>query len=79
MRLRLDPILVATGEEGEGRLAIYDGRLVAVLVCLSVEHGEAAGQWFLEKGFGPLDSPIHVSFPDLATAEAWLTARLSEA
>ena len=78
MSLRLEPVLVAVGEEGEGRLAFYGDRLVAVLVLIPPEHdGGETGWWFLEKGFGPLDTPVHHSFPDLAAAEAWLTDRLS--
>jgi hypothetical protein len=80
MSLRLEPVLVAVGEEGEGRLAFHNDRLVAVLVRIPPgPDGGEAGWWFLEKGFGPLDSPVHVSFPDLAKAEAWLAERLSAA
>ena len=39
---------------------------------------EQAGWWFIEKGFGPLDSPLHPTFPDLAAAEAWLKAELAD-
>jgi hypothetical protein len=79
MSLRLEPVLVAVGEEGEGRLAFHDDRLVAVLVRIPPEDdGGETGWWFLEKGFGPLDSPVHVSFPDLEAAEAWLEQRLCE-
>ena len=76
MPFRLEPIHVATGEEGEARLVFHDGRLVAVLVRLSDLHGQEAGWWFLEKGFGSFDAPFHVSFPDLQAAEAWLRSRL---
>ena len=78
MDLVLKPMKVATGESGEGRLALLDGRLVAVLVRLSDLHGEQAGWWFIEKGFGPLDRPLHPTFPDLADAEAWLKAELAD-
>jgi hypothetical protein len=38
-------------------------------------HGEAAGQWFLEAGFGELDRHKHALFPDLDTAQGWIAAR----
>ena len=78
MNLVLQPVTVATGEAGEGRLVLLEGRLVAVLVRLSDLHGEQAGWWFVEKGFGPLDRPLHPSFPDLAQAEAWLKSELAD-
>lgn len=49
--------------------------LVAVLVQLSKIHGEAAGQWFLEAGFGELDHHKHAVFPDLDTARNWIASR----
>jgi hypothetical protein len=78
MRLHLQPVRVAAGEEGEGRLVLQEGQLVAVLVQLSDCHGAQSGWWFLEKGFGPLDGPIHFAFPDLVAAEEWIKARLAD-
>jgi hypothetical protein len=72
MDLTLQPILVAAGEEGEGRLVFRDGWLVAVLVRLSAQHREQAGFWYLEKGFGALDGPELPSFEDLDQAKAWI-------
>lgn len=78
MRLRLDPVRVAVGDEVEGRLVFLDDRLLAVLVRIPAEHdGGETGWWFLEKGFGPLDTPVHHSFPDLEAAEVWLHERLA--
>ena len=77
MDLTLQPVLVATGEEGEGVLVFCNGRLVAILVRLSDLHEEQAGWWFLETGFGPLEGPQHPSFPDLDGASAWMKARLA--
>lgn len=78
MDLTLQLVLVDSGEEGEGRLVFRDGRLVAVLVRLSELHGDQAGCWFLEKGFGLLDGPQHPSFADLDAATAWIKARLAD-
>jgi hypothetical protein len=76
--LALEPVRVATGGEGEeGRLVFADGRLAAVLVRLSEQHGELAGRWFLEAGFGRLDGPNHPVFDDLAAAETWVDDRLT--
>lgn len=77
MELTLQPVLVATGEEGEGCLVYRDDYLVAILVRLSPIHGDQAGHWFLEKGFGALDGPQHPTFVDLAAAQAWIKARLA--
>lgn len=72
MDLTLQPILVATAEEGDGRLVFHDGWLVAVLVRLSAQHDEHAGFWYLEKGFGPLDGPDLPSFESLDEAKTWI-------
>lgn len=77
MSLTLQPVLVATGEEGEGCLVFHDGWLVAVLVRLSDQHEDQAGFWFLEKGFGPLDGPEPPSFDNLDVAQVWLSHQLS--
>jgi hypothetical protein len=74
MKVRLEPVLIQGVEHGEGRLAFWDDRLVAVLVRLSEDHGAEAGRWFVEKGFGPLDSPAHPVFRTLEAAIAWLHA-----
>lgn len=76
MRLTLQPVLVQTGEEGQGLLAFRNGWLVAVLVQLSEIHGDQAGHWFLEKGFGVLDGPQPPVFPDVQVAERWIAERL---
>lgn len=78
MRLRLEPVRVEVGVEVDGRLVFLDSRLVAVLVRIPAEHdGGETGWWFLEKGFGPLDTPVHHSFPDLEAAQDWLKERLA--
>jgi hypothetical protein len=76
MSLTLQPVRLATGADEEGRLVFTQGRLVAVLTRLSALHGELAGQWFLEIGFGRLDGPAHPCFPDLDAAEAWISQQL---
>ncbi|WP_334161225.1 hypothetical protein [Phenylobacterium sp.] len=78
MRLRLEPALVASGEDGDGRLVYRGDYLVAVLVRLSDVQGGLAGRWFLEKGFGPLETPAPPVFADLGEAEAWMNARLAD-
>jgi hypothetical protein len=75
----LQPIRVRTGhQDGEGRLALADGELVAVLVRLDDPvHGDQRGRWFLEAGFGPCGGgPSSVIFEDLEEAESWLGTRL---
>ena len=78
MKLTFQSTLVASGEDGEGRLVYRGDYLVAVLVRLSDLQEGLAGQWFLEKGFGPLETPDPPVFADLAEAEAWMAERLAD-
>jgi hypothetical protein len=56
----------------EGRLAMVDGRLVAVLVRLDDEvHGIDRGAWFLDAGFGRLAGEARV-FATLEEAADWI-------
>ena len=72
MSLALQPVRVATSSPDENGLLVFDEaqRLVALLVQLSDEHGDEAGHWFYEAGFGPMDGPDHPTFPDLDAAQA---------
>lgn len=76
MALTIQPVLVATDEEGEGCLVFADGWLVAVLVRLSDVHEAAAGCWFLEKGFGEIDGTESPVFSNLDLAQEWISASL---
>ena len=77
MSLTLRPVRVGTGTADEdGRLVFCGDKLVAVLVCLSDEHGSMAGRWFLEHGFGWLDEPCPPTFDGLDPACAWIARRL---
>jgi len=71
-------VQVATGsDDTESQLVFADGFLVAVLMHLSEEHGDEAGQWFLEAGFGRVDHPDPPKFADLNAAQDWITQRLA--
>lgn len=72
----LQPVRVSLGEDREGRLAFVNGALVGLLVRLSEQHGVDAGSWFLEAGFGGLDSPNPPVFPDLDAAQAWIAEQV---
>lgn len=77
MSVTLQPLRVETGTaDEEGRLVFYGGKLVAVLVRLSDEHEDMAGQWFLEHGFGPLDDTWYPTFDGLDPACVWIARRL---
>jgi hypothetical protein len=52
-----------------------EGRLLAVLSCLSDIHGELAGQWFVEMDFACLADPRQRMFASLDAAKAHLEAR----
>jgi hypothetical protein len=76
--LRLQPTRVAA-VDAEGLLVFSDAGLIAVLVCLSELHKDAAGHWFLEAAFGELDGSEHPIFPDIDTAQTWIDERLRKA
>lgn len=77
MTIELRSVRVDTGGPDEdGFLVFAADRLVAVLVRLSDQHKEAAGQWFLEHGFGRLDKPNLPVFVDLHAAQRWIEESL---
>ena len=78
MSFSLRPVRVATGLDEDGLLVFADDRLVAVLVKLSDAHEELGvrGHWFLETGYGPLNTREDPIFPDLDAAQAWIKERL---
>jgi hypothetical protein len=69
---------VSAGPDHEGCLVLVDDCLVAVLVRLSDWHGDAAGSWFYEAGFGSLDGPEHPLFADLGAARTYIARRLAD-
>ena len=75
MTLHLEPARLA-GPDENGILVFSDARLLAVLVRLSDLHGEIAGQWFLEAGFGGLHPSRDGLFTDLAAAQEWIAQRV---
>ena len=78
MRLSVHPVQVAAGSDEEGLLVFdHNERLVAVLTCLSNEHDELSGRWFLEAGFGRVDGLSHPTFSDIEAAKDWIAQRLS--
>jgi hypothetical protein len=78
MSFTLRPVRVATGPDEDGILVFSEDRLVAVLVQLSDAHTElgVTGHWFLETGYGPLNTRDDPVFPDLDAAQAWIRQRL---
>jgi hypothetical protein len=79
VKLTTTPIRVGTDHDEEGCLLFAKDRLVAVLVRLSDEHGEMAGLWFLEAGFGAVDAIEHPTFNDLDVAQEWVANRIRRA
>ncbi|MCJ2093090.1 hypothetical protein MKK67_11350 [Methylobacterium sp. J-072] len=78
MTLRLQPVQIATGSyDVDGQLVFADGFLTAVLVKLSGYHDDMAGMWFLEAGFGWVDTPTRPTFADLDAAQTWIEERLT--
>ncbi|MCJ2117296.1 hypothetical protein MKK65_12120 [Methylobacterium sp. J-001] len=80
MTLRLQPVQVGTGSyDIDGQLVFADGLLAAVLVRLSGYHDDMSGMWFLEAGFGLVDTPNRPTFADLDTAQTWIEPQLAQA
>ena len=80
MTLTLHSIQVATDFDEEGMMVLdEEQRLLAVLVRLSDENEVAPGQWYLEAGFGRLDSGSHPTFSNLDMAQDWISQRLAKA
>jgi hypothetical protein len=80
MNLHLQPVQVATGSyDTEGQLVFADGFLAAVLVRLSDFHESMAGMWFLEAGFGRVDTPTRPTFSDLDEAQDWIEQQFKHA
>ena len=78
MNVVFQALEVATGsDDREGMLVLSNDRLIAVLVRLSNGHGANAGMWFLEHGFGLLDTTDHPVFADLHAVKRWVLTRLS--
>lgn len=78
MSLHLQPVQVATGSaDTESQLVFDTGMLVAVLVRLSSNHETDAGKWYLEAGFGLIDTPHPPMFGDLDEAQAWIAEQFS--
>ncbi len=79
MSFTFQPVRVATGFDEEGMMVLDEGQqLVAVLVCLSDDNEVAAGQWYLEVGFGRLDGGDHPTFSNLDMAQDWISQRLAK-
>ncbi|KQO55893.1 hypothetical protein ASG60_08810 [Methylobacterium sp. Leaf469] len=80
MSLLFQPVQVATGSsDSESRLVFDDGFLVAILVQLCAQHGDQAGRWFLEAGFGRVEHANPPTFADLDVAQDWIERQLASA
>ena len=79
MRVEARPVQVAAGEQEGGLLSFHDDWLIAVLVRLSARHGEIAGHWFLETGYGRFSEREQLVFRDEAEAVAWFKSHLADA
>jgi hypothetical protein len=78
MSFSLQPVRVATGFDEEGMMVLdEEQRLVAVMVRLSDDNEVAAGQWYLEVGFGRIDGTNHL-ISTLDYAQAWISQRLAK-
>ena len=72
--VELQPIQVETNSpDRDGRLVLWRGKLVGILVKLSAHHGVFKGHWTTEWIAGLLHHPP--PFPDLDAATAWFAKR----
>lgn len=80
MSLTHQPILVDTqSRDEEGILVFWEGKLVALLICLADEcHGDLRGQWFPEMLLGALGGRRPGLFESKTAALAWVRQCLSD-
>lgn len=80
MPMTQQPILIDTrSRDEEGMLVFWDGKLVALLICLADEcHGELRGQWFPEVLLGALSGRRPGLFESKTAALAWVRQCLSD-
>jgi hypothetical protein len=62
-------------DDTDGVLVYRKDVLVAVMSQLSAEHGERAGRWYLEIGFGACPD-AGSDFQTLEAAKVWIESRL---
>jgi len=70
-------VRIDTSGPDEEACLLFDerGALVAVLVRLSEQHSrELVGKWFLEHGFGAMETSEHPVFASIDDAETWAEA-----
>jgi hypothetical protein len=74
MALTFQPVsLDGNAPDRDAMLVFREGRLLAVLTCLSDIHAELVGRWFVEATFGDLPSGHAPVFETLDGFETWLT------
>ncbi|KQP50830.1 hypothetical protein ASG40_12960 [Methylobacterium sp. Leaf399] len=73
MSLHFQPIHLS---DTERQILFVDGGVVAVLVRLSDAHGDEAGRWSLEAGFGRVGDPNPPTFESLDEAQAWIKGQI---
>jgi len=70
--IEFQAVRMAIENDGEGRLVFVEGRLAAIAVRLSAEHGALSGRWFLEAAFGSCQAPVYPTFNDLDALGEWV-------
>ena len=78
--IEFQPIRIRTGSQDVvGRLALFEGELIAVLVRLDdpIHDSVQRGSWFLETCFSPVASGQAPVFHDLDAAAAWISKQLA--
>jgi hypothetical protein len=74
MSFTFQTVRVATGFDEEGMMVLDEEQR---LVRLSDDNEVAAGQWYLEVGFGRIDGTNH-PISTLDYAQAWISQRLAK-
>lgn len=78
MSVTFRPVHVETGSSDcEGMLVFDADRLIAILICLSDLHEDAAGTWYLE--YGPSLSKAPGMFDSIDRAIAWIEKAIAGA
>lgn len=72
MGIEFQPVTLDSGDlDNDAMLVFRDGRLLAVLTCLSDIHEDLHGKWFVEATFTGIPQVQAPTFAELSEVEAW--------
>lgn len=80
MAIEFQPVTLDSGDYDKDAVLVFrDGRLMAVLTCLSDIHDDLEGKWFVEATFTGIPQVQSPTFAELAEVERWASEPVSRA